>query len=163
VLIAAIQASFVVTFTGDAFVRLACGSLDHHRDAAPRHCTTCRIQILDGISHVSARNLFEEQIASTPGRDKFTRLRANEGSWRRDVVMHRAPVYGTIAETMINAAKYREERARRVSRNRGRNSPRLGRSVFAGRLTAIDTGAGPERHPRQVNHSSVFAKPSQSG
>src|SRR6476659_3376243 len=43
---------------------------------------------------------------------------------------HRAPVYGTIAETMINAAKYREERAQRVSRNRGRNSPRLGRSVF---------------------------------
>jgi ferredoxin len=43
-------------------------------NAAPRHAATCRIQILDGISHVSARSLFEEQITFTRGWEKFTRL-----------------------------------------------------------------------------------------
>ncbi len=70
----------------------------HHQCGAQARCTTCRIQILDGISHVSARSLFEEQIASTRGWDKFTRLACQ-------TKVH-GDVYGTIAETMINAAKY---------------------------------------------------------
>jgi ferredoxin len=88
--------------------------LHHHQCGAQVRCTTCRIQILDGISHVCARSLFEEQIASTRGWDKIHSTGVpNESSWRRGGIT----VYGTIAETMINAAKYREERAGRVSRN----------------------------------------------
>jgi class 3 adenylate cyclase len=45
-----------------------------HQCGARGRCTTCRIQILDGISHVSARNPLEQAVASKRGWDEFTRL-----------------------------------------------------------------------------------------
>ena len=60
----------------------------HHQCGARARCTTCRIQILDRISQVSARSMIEEQIASTRGWDKFTRL-AFQTKVHGDVVMRR--------------------------------------------------------------------------
>ena len=34
----------------------------HHQCGAQARCTTCRIQILDEISHVYARSLFENRL-----------------------------------------------------------------------------------------------------
>jgi class 3 adenylate cyclase/truncated hemoglobin YjbI len=45
-----------------------------HQCGARGRCTTCRVQILDGIAHVSARSPIEQQIASQRGWDEFTRL-----------------------------------------------------------------------------------------
>jgi hypothetical protein len=56
---------------------------------------------------------------------------------RRPGTLRWITVYGTIAETIsrrTGPARFAELR---------RTPPRLGRSAFAGRLTAIDTGAGP--------------------
>jgi hypothetical protein len=63
--------------------------------------TLHNIQILDWISHVSARSLFEEQIASTRGWGKFTRL-ACQTKVHGDVVMRRRLAH----RLLINAAKY---------------------------------------------------------
>jgi class 3 adenylate cyclase/hemoglobin-like flavoprotein len=46
----------------------------HHQCGALARCTTCRVQILDGLSHVSARTHLEERVASERGWDEFTRL-----------------------------------------------------------------------------------------
>ena len=46
----------------------------HHQCGALGRCTTCRVQILDGLSHVSARTHHEEKVASERGWDEFTRL-----------------------------------------------------------------------------------------
>jgi class 3 adenylate cyclase/hemoglobin-like flavoprotein len=45
-----------------------------HQCGARGRCTTCRVQILDGISHISKRNSIEQQVASERGWDEFTRL-----------------------------------------------------------------------------------------
>lgn len=45
-----------------------------HQCGARGRCTTCRVQILDGISHVSARSPIEQKVASQRGWDEFTRL-----------------------------------------------------------------------------------------
>jgi len=45
-----------------------------HQCGGRGRCTTCRVQILDGLSHVSPRNAIEEKVASTRGWDDFTRL-----------------------------------------------------------------------------------------
>src|SRR3984893_15275959 len=45
-----------------------------HQCGGRGRCTTCRVQILDGISHVSPRNPLEEEVASQRGWDEFTRL-----------------------------------------------------------------------------------------
>jgi adenylate cyclase len=37
-------------------------------------CTTCRVQILDGLSNVSSRSSVEQKVASQRGWDDFTRL-----------------------------------------------------------------------------------------
>lgn len=46
----------------------------HHQCGALGRCTTCRVQILDGVSHVSVRTHLEERVASERGWDDFTRL-----------------------------------------------------------------------------------------
>ena len=46
----------------------------HHQCGGQGRCTTCRVQILDGISQVSPRTSFEEEGASKRGWDDFTRL-----------------------------------------------------------------------------------------
>jgi class 3 adenylate cyclase/hemoglobin-like flavoprotein len=45
-----------------------------HQCGAKARCTTCRVQILDGLSHVSARSSIEQRVASQRGWDEFTRL-----------------------------------------------------------------------------------------
>jgi len=46
----------------------------HHQCGAQARCTTCRFQILDGVSHVSPRNAWEKEVATQRGWDDFTRL-----------------------------------------------------------------------------------------
>ena len=46
----------------------------HHQCGALARCTTCRVRILDGLSHVSPRTSLEERVASERGWDDFTRL-----------------------------------------------------------------------------------------
>ena len=46
----------------------------HHQCGARARCTTCRVRILDGLAHVSARTALEESVASQRGWDEFTRL-----------------------------------------------------------------------------------------
>ena len=46
----------------------------HHQCGGQARCTTCRVQILDGISRVSAPNEWEQEVASRRGWDEFTRL-----------------------------------------------------------------------------------------
>jgi class 3 adenylate cyclase len=46
----------------------------HHQCGGQARCTTCRVQILDGISQVSARTSCEEKVASKRGWDDFTRM-----------------------------------------------------------------------------------------
>src|ERR1700758_2339650 len=59
-----------------------------HQCGARGRCTTCRVQILDGISHVSARNPIEQAVASKRGWDEFTRL-ACQTRVHGDVVIRR--------------------------------------------------------------------------
>jgi adenylate cyclase len=51
-------------------------------------CTTCRVQILDGLSNVSSRGEVEQQVASRRGWDEFTRL-ACQTRVEGDVVIRR--------------------------------------------------------------------------
>ena len=60
----------------------------HHQCGALGRCTTCRVQILKGLSHVSARTALEEKVASERGWDDFTRL-ACQTRVLGDVVAHR--------------------------------------------------------------------------
>ncbi|MDI4232737.1 adenylate/guanylate cyclase domain-containing protein [Bradyrhizobium sp. Arg237L] len=46
----------------------------HHQCGGQARCTTCRVRILDGLTHVSARTPLEERVASERGWDEFTRL-----------------------------------------------------------------------------------------
>jgi class 3 adenylate cyclase/hemoglobin-like flavoprotein len=46
----------------------------HHQCGAQARCTTCRVQILEGISHVSPRNPIEQRVVNQRGWDEFTRL-----------------------------------------------------------------------------------------
>src|SRR5438552_9248307 len=59
-----------------------------HQCGARGRCTTCRIQILDGVSHLSARSPIEEEVASKRGWDEFTRL-ACQTRVHGDVVIRR--------------------------------------------------------------------------
>lgn len=45
-----------------------------HQCGGRGRCTTCRVQILDGISKVSPRNALEERVSEKRGWDEFTRL-----------------------------------------------------------------------------------------
>ncbi|WP_167561265.1 adenylate/guanylate cyclase domain-containing protein [Bradyrhizobium sp. AS23.2] len=46
----------------------------HHQCGGQARCTTCRVLILDGLSHVSPRTPLEQSVASARGWDDFTRL-----------------------------------------------------------------------------------------
>lgn len=46
----------------------------HHQCGGRRRCTTCRVQILDGFSNLSAPTALEEGVAVERGWDAFTRL-----------------------------------------------------------------------------------------
>ncbi|MGY8663790.1 adenylate/guanylate cyclase domain-containing protein [Bradyrhizobium sp. UFLA05-109] len=46
----------------------------HHQCGGQARCTTCRVRILDGLSHVSPRTPIEQSVASERGWDDFTRL-----------------------------------------------------------------------------------------
>jgi class 3 adenylate cyclase/hemoglobin-like flavoprotein len=46
----------------------------HHQCGGNARCTTCRVRILEGLSHVSARTPLEQSVASERGWDDFTRL-----------------------------------------------------------------------------------------
>jgi class 3 adenylate cyclase/ferredoxin/hemoglobin-like flavoprotein len=46
----------------------------HHQCGGHARCTTCRVQILDGLSHISPRNPVEQRVAAERGWDEFTRL-----------------------------------------------------------------------------------------
>ena len=46
----------------------------HHQCGGQARCTTCRVRILDGLSHVSPRTPLEQSVASERGWDDFTRL-----------------------------------------------------------------------------------------
>jgi class 3 adenylate cyclase/hemoglobin-like flavoprotein len=59
-----------------------------HQCGGRGRCTTCRVQILDGLSHVSARNAIEEKVASQRGWDEFTRM-ACQTRVHGDVVIRR--------------------------------------------------------------------------
>ncbi|UZR28280.1 adenylate/guanylate cyclase domain-containing protein [Methylococcus mesophilus] len=59
-----------------------------HQCGGQARCTTCRIQILDGLSHVSPRSPLEEKVASERGWDEFTRL-ACQTHVHGDVVVRR--------------------------------------------------------------------------
>jgi class 3 adenylate cyclase len=59
-----------------------------HQCGARGRCTTCRVQILDGVSHVSPRNPIEQGVASKRGWDEFTRL-ACQTRVHGDVVIRR--------------------------------------------------------------------------
>lgn len=45
-----------------------------HQCGGRGRCTTCRVQVLDGLSHLSPRTAIEEKVASQRGWDEFTRL-----------------------------------------------------------------------------------------
>ena len=51
----------------------------HHQCGARARCTTCRVQILEGISHISPRTPIEQCVASERGWDEFTRLACQKG------------------------------------------------------------------------------------
>ncbi len=59
-----------------------------HQCGGRARCTTCRIQILDGLSNVSAPNAAEQAVASQRGWDEFTRL-ACQTQVHGDVVIRR--------------------------------------------------------------------------
>ena len=59
-----------------------------HQCGARGRCTTCRVQILDGLSHVSAPSPLEQKVASQRGWDEFTRL-ACQTRVHGDVVIRR--------------------------------------------------------------------------
>ena len=59
-----------------------------HQCGGRGRCTTCRVQILDGLSHVSPRGAIEEKVASLRGWDDFTRL-ACQTKIHGDVVVRR--------------------------------------------------------------------------
>ncbi len=46
----------------------------HHQCGGQARCTTCRVQVLDGASHVSALNPWEQEVAKQRGWDDYTRL-----------------------------------------------------------------------------------------
>ncbi len=46
----------------------------HHQCGGQARCTTCRFQVLDGGSHLSAPNPFEVEVAKQRGWDDYTRL-----------------------------------------------------------------------------------------
>src|SRR5262249_26434885 len=60
----------------------------HHQCGAKARCTTCRVQILDGIGNVSTRCPLEESIARHRGWDPCTRL-ACQTKIHGDVVVRR--------------------------------------------------------------------------
>ena len=60
----------------------------HHQCGGQARCTTCRVRILDGLSHVSPRTPLEEHVASERGWDDFTRL-ACQTQVHGDVVARR--------------------------------------------------------------------------
>src|SRR3984893_8288821 len=59
-----------------------------HQCGGHGRCTTCRVQILDGLSNVSPRGEVEQKVASRRGWDKFTRL-ACQTRVEGDVVIRR--------------------------------------------------------------------------
>src|ERR1700726_3640674 len=59
-----------------------------HQCGGYGRCTTCRVQILDGLSNVSPRGEVEQKVASRRGWDKFTRL-ACQTRVEGDVVVRR--------------------------------------------------------------------------
>lgn len=59
-----------------------------HQCGGRGRCTTCRIQILDGLSNVSSPNDLERKVASQRGWDEFTRL-ACQTRVQGDVVIRR--------------------------------------------------------------------------
>lgn len=59
-----------------------------HQCGGRARCTTCRVQILDGLSNVSSPNPIEQAVASQRGWDEFTRL-ACQTHVNGDVVVRR--------------------------------------------------------------------------
>ena len=59
-----------------------------HQCGGHGRCTTCRVQVLDGLSHLSSRNPVEQKVASQRGWDEFTRL-ACQTRIQGDVVVRR--------------------------------------------------------------------------
>src|SRR5579872_2896610 len=59
-----------------------------HQCGGHARCTTCRVQILDGFSHVSRPNLLEQRVAAQRGWDEFTRL-ACQTRIHGDIVVRR--------------------------------------------------------------------------
>jgi class 3 adenylate cyclase/hemoglobin-like flavoprotein len=59
-----------------------------HQCGGYGRCTTCRVQILDGLSNVSPRGEVEQKVASRRGWDEFTRL-ACQTRVEGDVVIRR--------------------------------------------------------------------------
>ncbi|HXW71773.1 MAG TPA: adenylate/guanylate cyclase domain-containing protein [Methylocella sp.] len=60
----------------------------HHQCGGQARCTTCRVQILDGIAHLSAPNPIEQEVTSRRGWDDFIRL-ACQARVHGDVVIRR--------------------------------------------------------------------------
>ncbi|MBV8590809.1 MAG: 2Fe-2S iron-sulfur cluster binding domain-containing protein [Acetobacteraceae bacterium] len=60
----------------------------YHQCGGQARCTTCRVQVLDGISCVSPRTSLEQQVASRRSWDEFTRL-ACQTKVHGDVVIRR--------------------------------------------------------------------------
>jgi ferredoxin len=60
----------------------------HHQCGGYGRCTTCRIQILDGLSNVSPLGEVEQKVASQRGWDECTRL-ACQSRVEGDVVIRR--------------------------------------------------------------------------
>jgi adenylate cyclase len=46
----------------------------HHQCGGQARCTTCRVQVLDGASHLSALNPWEQEVAKQRRWDDYTRL-----------------------------------------------------------------------------------------
>ena len=46
----------------------------HHQCGGQARCTTCRVQVLDGASHLSPLNPWEQEVAKKRGWDDYTRL-----------------------------------------------------------------------------------------
>jgi class 3 adenylate cyclase/hemoglobin-like flavoprotein len=59
-----------------------------HQCGGKGRCTTCRVQIMDGLCNVSSPNPVEQKVASQRGWDEFTRL-ACQARVRGDVVIRR--------------------------------------------------------------------------
>ena len=59
-----------------------------HQCGGYGRCTTCRVQILDGLSNVSSLGEIEQKVASRRGWDEFTRL-ACQTRVEGDVVIRR--------------------------------------------------------------------------